>query len=310
MKLQTEVEIAKPDFRINFSDRGLIVGSCFADNVGNMLAELHFNVSPNPYGVMYNPISVANTVVNIKTCHRYEEKELVECDGLWHSFDHHGCFSDPNKENVLSSINCDLNNSFDYLVITLGTAWTFQFNGRTVANCHKLPSKMFTRQRLSIDEATTQLERIVEAYPLTKIIFTVSPIRHVKDGLAENSLSKSILRCAVANVCDKQPNCYYFPAFEIVNDQLRDYRFYKEDMIHPSQTAVEYILERFEETFFDDPTIEYAKTIRKINNAQSHKPLHPNSETFTKFKVYKDNLISEAKKKYPHLNQADLFTKL
>lgn len=308
MRLQTVVEIKRSLSTINFADRGLVVGSCFAQNIGKRLNNLAFDVAYNPFGVMYNPISVAQTIQNIKTKRQFTEADLIQHDGLWHSMDHHGEFSGSNQKEVLERINQTVKNEFDYIIVTLGTAWVYQFKGKVVANCHKIHPDRFTRKRLTVNESVEALEMIVNAYHNAKIILTLSPIRHIKDGAEENSLSKAILRCAIDEVCQKYKNCVYFPAFEIVNDQLRDYRFYDQDMLHPSQVAIEYVLQRFEEAFLDEETQKYVEQIEKLLQLVNHRPLQEDSESYANFVVNTKRKIDDAKKTYKHLEDLKIFS--
>lgn len=313
MKLQTLVDFnANNNFTFNYLNRGLIIGSCFAENIGNRLSGLGFNSVCNPFGVVYNPLSLARQVdrlMQISAGERYKDTDLVEFDGLWHSFDHHGSFSNSNKDAVLASINsCStINTKFDYIIITLGSAWVYCKDGEVVANCHKFPAKEFIRKRLSVAECVEALMRTISLYPDAKFVFTVSPIRHIKDGLAENSLSKATLRCAIGEICERHKNCIYFPSFEIVMDELRDYRFYAEDMLHPSKQSVNYIFDRFSEAFFDAPTKEYIAEIDALLNMHNHRPLHSDSSSYTKFKATTASKIEASKKKYPHLCDTKIF---
>lgn len=308
MNLQTLVEIKRSLSTINYADKGLVIGSCFAENIGNRMKSLAFDVAYNPFGVMYNPISVAQTIQNIKTKRQFSDADLIQYDGLWHSMNHHGCFSSSNQNTVLERVNKPLKNDFDYIIVTLGTAWVYQFNGKVVANCHKMPTGRFTRKRLSVNESVEALEVIVNAYPEAKIILTISPIRHTKDGAEENSLSKAILRCAIGEICERHKNCIYFPVFEIVNDQLRDYRFYCEDMIHPTKQAVEYILQRFDETFFDQETQKYVEQVEKLLQWVNHRPLHKDSQSYANFIHNTKSKIDDAKKTYKHLEDLKIFS--
>lgn len=308
MELQTFVDISKAENTINYQERGLIVGSCFADGVGRYFLQHGFDVTVNPLGTLYNPTSIADAVVNIATREKFDDHNLLQHDAMWHSMMHHGSFSCEDKNELLDKINVHVDNNFDYIVVTFGTAWVYQYKGRVVANCHKLPAKEFVRKRLSVDQVVIQIERMLEAFPQSKFLFTVSPIRHLKDGLVENSLSKAILRCAISEVVQRYKRCEYFPAFEIVNDQLRDYRFYKTDMVHVSDQAVDYILERFTDAFFDDQTKKYSKEVDKILLAINHKPLQANSQMYKKFIQTTFEKIEALKKTYKHLRDTKIFT--
>lgn len=207
-----------------------------------------FRLVENPSGVIFNPVSISRAYDDLVTQRRYTESDLVQHGALWHSMHHHGSFSAPNSLEVLHKINRDsLPMLYDYVIVTLGSAWIYEYRGEVVANCHKIPSSEFVRRRLTVSECVATLEPIARSG--AKVIVTVSPVRHIKDGLAENSLSKSILRVASAELAEVYENVHYFPSFEIVMDELRDYRYYSDDMLHPSAVAVEYIWQRFGETF-------------------------------------------------------------
>lgn len=284
MKLMTRVDEIDPGFKINYQGRGLVLGSCFAQNIGALMEQSLMRVRVNPYGVIYNPLSVVRALEKGETL----ENELVQHDGLWHSMLHHGSFSAPTAAETLLGVNEYVHqrvaSEYDYVVVTLGTAWIYRMGGEVVANCHKIPGREFTRERLSLDQTVSALERMMELCPGARFIFTVSPIRHLKDGLSENSASKATLRLAVDQVVARSDGrAAYFPSYEIMLDELRDYRFYNQDMTHPSPLAVEYILERFCETFMDDTTRQLVARAAKVRKAREHRPLHPQGEQYAKF---------------------------
>lgn len=307
MKLLTEVDIQPADYKINYAAQGLILGSCFADTIGGYLAALRIKVEANPFGVIYNPLSVLNTLQSIKNSRQYTQNDLVQHNGLWHSIAHHGSFSHPDPNMVLSRINRTYPKNFDYLIITLGTTWLYELGGEVVANCHKIPANQFSRRSMSYEQTVTTLNQIAETYPHAHKIFTVSPIRHIKDGLTQNSLSKAILRATIGEVVNSRLDCSYFPAFEIMIDQLRDYRFYGEDMLHPSNQAAEYIRQKFATTYFDTQTTRFADEISKILRSAQHRPLHPDTETYRNFQVALIDKIKSLAEQYPAADLSDLF---
>lgn len=257
LKLQTPVLVGRSRVEVSPDDKICVLGSCFADNIGEKMAELGFNACVNPFGTLYNPVSVCNSVSRLASGIPFTEDECVEMGsgaGLVCSFSHHTSFARSTAEEFLSHANTSLAaaskawNEAGKVIITLGTAWCFEYipTGEIVSNCLKIDQKLFLRKRLSVKETSVLLRNLVGRNPGKEFIFTVSPIRHLKDGAHGNQLSKSILILAVEDVCNTFPErCEYFPAYEILLDELRDYRFYAEDLVHPSQQAVSLIWNRF-----------------------------------------------------------------
>ncbi|MBR1517036.1 MAG: GSCFA domain-containing protein [Bacteroidales bacterium] len=287
--LQTVVAIDTPPFAINHDDRLLLLGSCFADNMGSRLQQAGFDVLCNPFGTLYNPLSIATCLLRAAAGDTMHDDDLVCHDGLWHSWLHHGSFSATDREGCLRKCNQSLATTARYfqecstVVITLGTAHVYELSQqpcRTVANCHRLPADTFCRRRLTIDECTAALASL----PLhgKRLIITVSPIRHMADGAHANQLSKATLLLAqqqYLNTIDHLPQrnrpsaAYYFPAYELLLDQLRDYRFYDRDMAHPSPLAVDIIWHHFQETFFDSVTQNSCRHHEKSIRQQQHRPI-------------------------------------
>ena len=257
LKLQTPVLVGRSRVEVSPDDKICVLGSCFADNIGDKMAELGFNACVNPFGTLYNPVSVCNSVSRLASGIPFTEDECVEMGsgaGLVCSFSHHTSFARSTAEEFLSHANTSLAaaskawNEAGKVIITLGTAWCFEYipTGEIVSNCLKIDQKLFRRKRLSVQETSVLLRNLVGRNPGKEFIFTVSPIRHMKDGAHGNQLSKSILILAVEDVCNAFPErCEYFPAYESLLDELRDYRFYAEDLVHPSQQAVSLIWNRF-----------------------------------------------------------------
>ena len=257
LKLQTPVLVGRSRVEVSPDDKICVLGSCFADNIGDKMAELGFNACVNPFGTLYNPVSVCNSVSRLASGIPFTEDECVEMGsgaGLVCSFSHHTSFARSTAEEFLDHANTSLAaaskawNEAGKVIITLGTAWCFEYipTGEIVSNCLKIDQKLFRRKRLSVQETSVLLRNLVGRNPGKEFIFTVSPIRHMKDGAHGNQLSKSILILAVEDVCNAFPErCEYFPAYEILLDELRDYRFYAEDLVHPSQQAVSLIWNRF-----------------------------------------------------------------
>ena len=282
MKLQTIVDIEPATWKIGYEDQILMLGSCFADSVGEQMLQRGLHVTVNPFGTLYNPLSIAQALTMIET------PELIEYEGLWHSMSHHGSFSRPTREEAEQAVRSSIEtmqralNEATVVIVTFGTAWVYEMNGEIVGNCHKLPESSFLRRRLSADEIVQTWQAIIAKYPDKHWLFTVSPIRHIKDGLHENQLSKATLLQAVEQLVQ---NSYpspatrrYFPSYEIMLDELRDYRFYADDLVHPSSLAINYVWERFEETFCTPQTRNEMNIRLKQYKQTQHRPLHPDAQ--------------------------------
>ena len=296
MNLQTPVISPKASFDITHRSTMLLFGSCFSENIGLKLRENKFRVNVNPFGVLYNPFSISSAINRLLDGHVFADKDFVCHNNSYHSFMHHGSFSNANIDDALSNINNEFGIASaqlvaaDFLLITFGTSYVFRWKetGEVVGNCHKIPATQFVRERLTIDEITLVwrklLERMLVANPHLKILFTVSPIRHFKDGAHQNQLSKSILHLSIDQLMQQFPaNAFYFPAYEIMMDQLRDYRFYTDDMLHPSQLAQNYIWKRFGASYFSKETQSIIDEWQRIHQSLSHKPNNTDSEAYQKF---------------------------
>ena len=281
MKLQTVVDIKPSEWQIGYEDRILMLGSCFADEMGEQMHRRGLHVTSNPFGTLYNPLSIAQAI-NLQI---FESSNLpmINHDGLWHSMAHHGAFSRPNKEDAEQAVRGSIEAMQNALaeatvvIVTFGSAWVYEMEGQIVANCHKMPESRFTRRRLSVDEIVEAWRPIVDRYPDKRWLFTVSPIRHIRDGLHENQLSKATLLMAVeqlASLEGRSGGVSYFPSYEIVLDELRDYRFYADDLVHPSSLAVNYIWERFTEVFCTPQTRNQMQIEFKRWKQDRHIPLH------------------------------------
>lgn len=278
MKLQTIVDIEPSAWKIGYEDRILMVGSCFSDEIGAQMQERYLNVTCNPFGTLYNPLSIAKALTMTDT------PELIEHDGLWHSMAHHGAFSRATKEEAEQAVRASIETmqkalrEASVVIVTFGTAWVYEMNGAIVGNCHKLPERCFNRRRLSVEEIVEAWKPILAQYPDKKWLFTVSPIRHIRDGLHENQISKATLLQAVEQlVLNSSPSPAtrrYFPSYEIMLDELRDYRFYADDLVHPSSLAVNYIWERFVDTFCTPQTKNELVLQHKRWKHEHHLPLH------------------------------------
>lgn len=316
LKFQTKVEIPKYKWQTGYKKLNLFMGSCFTQNVGNKMATLKYPVDINPFGILYNPESVANGLEILLGKKLFTKNKLVEYQGLWHSFSHHGSFSSTNTNECLEKINSRITTSTDslksagFLFLTFGTAWVYRYkkSGEIVANCHKIPNKEFSRERLSVAEIveryTELLTRIWSENGSVKVVFTVSPIRHWKDGAIENQRSKATLLLAVEQLIQTfgEQKCAYFPSYEIVMDELRDYRFYAEDMLHISDVALKYIWQLFEEALINADSRSISSEILKISNAKNHRAFNKNSKEYYNFLTQVLNKIIELEVKQPYLN--------
>ena len=294
MKLYTSVDIVPAVRQIGYGDKILLLGSCFADNIGAKFAEHYFQATINPFGTLYNPASIAAAITNVGN------SQLVEHNGLWHSMMHHGAFSGKDKEEVLT--RCEQSRALlqralmeaSTVVVTFGTAWVYEMEGKVVANCHKLPANRFTRRCLTVNEIVEMWQPIVASMPDKHWIFTVSPIRHVKDGLHANQISKAILLQAVDQLGQS-----YFPSYEIMMDELRDYRFYAEDMVHPSAVAVEYIWQRFVENYINKDTQTEMRVLNQLWRDNQHRMLHPDTDEARTFVQRLAERKAQLKQCYP-----------
>ncbi|MBE9467838.1 MAG: GSCFA domain-containing protein [Bacteroidetes bacterium] len=314
---RTNIEIPKSNSKIAYNSKTIFVGSCFTENIGNKLYELKFPVEINPFGIQYNPKSVKNSLSFLIDKKVFTQDDIHFTNEQWFSFYHHSKFSNSDKEKCLFKINekirqaAEFLENADTLFITFGTAWVYQLNEtkEIVSNCHKLPANQFNRFLLDVDDIYKDylilIKRLLELNNKLKIIFTVSPIRHLKDGAVGNQISKSTLILAVNKLKKHFSNVEYFPSYEIMMDDLRDYRFYADDMFHINETAINYIWQKFSETYFDDNTQDLIKKIKKIVKNKNHKPFNPKSQMYKDF--LKNNLeqINKLLHQYPYINLED-----
>lgn len=286
LKLQTPVEAGRSKVGVSLNDKIVILGSCFADNMGQKMVDLGFDVCLNPFGTLYNPVSVCNSVARLTSGIPFSKDECVQMGagaGLVCSFSHHTSFARRTEDEFLQVANASLKEASlrwkaaSKVIITLGTAWIYEYtrSGETVSNCLKIDAKEFTRRRLSVRETATLLMNMIARHPEKEFMFTVSPIRHFKDGAHGNQISKSTLLLALDEVLAKFPErCEYFPAYEIVLDELRDYRFYAADMIHPSDQAVDYLWSRFVRFAMPESELPALDARRRELLRSRHRPIN------------------------------------
>ncbi len=312
----TEVKIPNYGWDINHQNKIMLIGSCFAENIGKKLEESKFQVDQNPFGILYNPLSIAKSIRRLINPSPYCKEDLFFQNELWGSFDHHSRFSATSAEEALEKMNSRLETSHehlkksDYLVISFGTAWVYRLKGEKsiVSNCHKFPGADFERFRLDLDDIVHEyidlFHCVLKFNPNLKVLFTVSPIRHWKDGAIENQLSKSTLLLSVERIL-KKVNIHqhaYFPSYEIIMDELRDYRFYAPDLLHLNQSAINFIWEKFGEKMFSADTKKLINDVLKINKAIGHRPFNSGSEDYKKFLLYNLGEIERIIKIFPFLN--------
>lgn len=304
MKWFTPITIKEQKGYIEHNKPIMLMGSCFTDNIGARLYESKFDVDINPFGTLYNPLSLAHSIERLMEQHPFEAHELQQDGDLWYSYHHHGQFTHTSQQETLQHINSRYQHASEklsqcsLLIITMGTAYTFRLkdSNMVVANCHKQPAQLFTRTRLTVEEITERWHHTLtqlKAYaPQCKVLFTVSPIRHISDGLHDNMLSKSTLLLAIDKLCSEHPDvCSYFPSYEIMMDELRDYRFYNEDMVHPSPQAIQHIYQRLTDAYFTDETRRLAERCTKISRGLQHRPL--NGTSHNRYQEFARKLIAE-----------------
>ena len=308
MQFTTKIPIQKSSFPIDYDSKILLLGSCFAENMGEKFDYFKFQTTINPFGIIFNSVSIEKLIRRSIEKRKFTENDIFFHNDLWHCFEVHSELSNSDKDAFLESLN-DLIRSTNkhlsdstHIIITLGTSWVYRLrqaqsdSDGVVANCHKVLQKQFTKELLSILQIEESLESIISLVhsvnPNCKFIFTVSPVRHIKDGFVENTLSKAHLIAAIHSVLNRKfstslelttQNNIYFPAYEIMMDELRDYRFYTEDMLHPNQTAVDYIWIQFFENYISESQFGLMNHICSIQKGLKHRPFNPNTESHQKF---------------------------
>ena len=312
------------DFHLEFSpkpfetairhrDHLFLAGSCFTENIGAKLKQYKFSVLENPNGILFNPISIAKSVTSYLENKQYTQEDLFYQNETWNSWEHHSRFSHPDKKECLRMINASQTLAHDYLgsanwvMLTLGSAFVYELdNKQVVANCHKVPTDKFNKRLLSVEEVLSALDNVMHRLflfnPNLKIIFTISPVRHLRDGFIENNRSKAVLIQAVHHMINKFSKLFYFPAYELVIDDLRDYRFYAEDMVHPNYAATNYVWDKFVVSCIDEPSQKLMKEINEINAAKSHKVFNPSSEQHKKFLQINLDKVMKLKIAHPYID--------
>jgi hypothetical protein len=319
-KFRTEISLSQVNKQLSYRRNALMIGSCFTENIGNYLQEHYFSVLTNPCGILYNPSSIAKSIEFILDGKQLEPADLFFANGLWNNFQFHSRFSNPDPETALSGMNQSLSlaarklETASHLFLTFGTSWIYREKegNSIVGNCHKLPANRFIRERLSVEEMAEQwielLNRLFSTHADLSVVFTISPIRHLKDGSYQNQVSKSSLFLLVDRLLDYfgPEKTTYFPSYELVMDELRDYRFYATDMLHLSEMATEFVQEKFNELYLDPESKEINILVSKIIKSLNHKPFHNQDPSYQKML---SKLMEEAQalvSKYSAVNLNDL----
>ena len=311
MQFRTQIPIVKCDLPIDYNSQIMSLGSCFAENIGKKLDYFKFQNQVNPFGIIFNPISIEKLIERAINKIEFSESDIFFHNERWHCFDVHSDLSNSNKEELLASLN-DLIKSTNqqitestHVIITYGTSWVYRniVSYSIVANCHKVPQKQFKKELLSVAEIeksiANTLKLIHALNPNCTIIFTVSPVRHIKDGFVENQWSKANIISALHGTFDfRLSTINYFPSYEIMMDELRDYRFYAEDMLHPNQVAIDYIWKRFMETTISETAFPTMEEVERIQKSLSHKPFNPDSESHLKFESKVREKITKLESQY------------
>lgn len=314
MKLQTKIPLKRATKNlIDYQSNVLLLGSCFSENIGNQLNYFKFQSTQNPFGILFHPKAIENLITNTSNKKVYSSDDLIYQNEIWHSFDAHSSLSSASENELLNKLNVAISltnkkiKEASHIVITLGTSWVYRYieTDTIVANCHKIPQKKFLKELLSVSEISESLARSISLIKSLNsdaaVIFTVSPVRHLKDGFIENTQSKSHLIAAIHTLVNEQ-DVSYFPSYEIMMDELRDYRFYAEDMIHPNKTAINYIWRKFIDTWFSEETKSIMKEIDEIQKGLLHRPFHEDSKLHQQFLLKLEQKKSSLQERLPFIN--------
>jgi lysophospholipase L1-like esterase len=314
MKLQTAIPLKPQQHnQIDYNSKIVLIGSCFAENIGYKLDYFKFQNLQNPFGILFQPVAIENLITQAINEKKFTEEDIFFQNEQWHCFDAHSKLSAPSKEALIDNLNINIKlanqqiTQSTHVIITLGTAWVYRHleTDAVVANCHKVQQKQFVKELRSLDEISETLEAIASLIksvnPDVSIILTISPVRHLKDGFVENTQSKAHLISAIHQVVEPRNSLYYFPSYEIMMDELRDYRFYGEDMIHPSQTAIDYIWEKFKDVWISEEAHKTMEAVEVVQKGLRHKPFNVNSEGHQEFlKNLKENQL-KLQSQYSHI---------
>jgi len=319
MDFRTKIPLEKQSINlIDYKSKILMIGSCFVENIGDKLICFKFQNSINPFGILFHPKALETFVENAVSKKEFTEKDIFFHNERWHCFAAHSKLSNTSKETLLFELNSNIKSTNQqiqestHIIITLGTAWVYRCveTDTIVANCHKVPAIKFSKEMLSVEDVSQALQKIInlikEVNGKASVIFTVSPVRHIKDGFVENNLSKSHLIAAIHQVLNRQSSIinhqsFYFPSYEIMMDELRDYRFYNDDMIHPNKTAINYIWEKFKEVWISSEAFQTMVEVDTIQKGLQHKSFHPNSKSHQLFLQDLENKKAKLRAQFPHI---------
>jgi len=316
MEFKLDLDIKPSAEKLNLRDSVMLIGSCFTEHMAEKLRQYKFNVLENPHGILFNPQSISQSVTSYISKKKYQPENLFYHNELWASWEYHSRFSRPDQDEALKNMNRSQEEAHeflriaDWIMFTLGSAFVYQLeNGEVVANCHKVPNDKFQKRLLQVEEVLSVLDNLIHRLflfnPKLRIIFTISPVRHLRDGFVENNRSKAVLIQAAHHLINKFSKLYYFPAYELVIDDLRDYRFYAEDMVHPNYLATDYVWEKFSESFIDEQSKEIMKEVNSLNAAKKHKPFQPNSSMHQKFLLINLRKAESLQKAFPFLDLSE-----
>lgn len=323
MKFLLDINISEPPVKIDYRDGIMMIGSCFTEHIGDHLHELKFKVMQNPNGILFDSASVAGALISYIDNSEYGQDDLFFLNELWQSWQHHSRFSGTDKNEVLKNINASRESAHQFLknakwlIITLGSSFSYRLEGsKPVANCHRAPGNWFNKYMMRTEETITALDtciyRLFQFNPHLNILFTVSPVRHIRDGIIENNRSKARLLEAVHHLKDKFDRIFYFPAYELVIDVLRDYRFYDIDLVHPNYQATSYVLDQFMQHYVNDFSVGLSKEIDRIVIARRHKAFQPQTQAHRNFLKLNLEKVSSLRQQHPFLNlleEEDYFSK-
>jgi hypothetical protein len=316
MNFRTQIPISTSNHLIDYHSRVVSLGSCFAENIALKFDYFKFQNSVNPFGIIYNPVSIEKIIERVVQKNKFTEKDVFYHNDLWQCFEVHSEWSQPNQEAFLNTLNMLIDSTYleikeaSHVVITYGTSWIYKSiaSQSIVANCHKVPQKAFQKELLSIEIIEESIQNTIALIqsinPKVQFIFTISPVRHLKDGFVENQRSKAHLIAAIHQVLQVPPSGAegaYFPSYEITMDELRDYRFYSEDMLHPNQIAIDYIWERFVQSHISEDAYSLMEEVSGIQKSLLHKPFNPESEIHQTFVKQLQQKINQIQKKYPFI---------
>ncbi len=313
MEFRTNFKIQPGEPKIDYSSSIFLIGSCFVDNIGEKLEQAKLKNLRNPFGIFYHPAAIENFFSRVVYERTYTGEEVFNHNERWHCYEAHSVLSNPNRDKLVEDLNENLRDTREFLehathvIITLGTAFGYRLKetGSFVANCHKVPQAQFEKELMPVGEVQARLQNCIELIktvnPATTIIFTLSPVRHIKDGVVENQRSKSHLLAATGDLVENMKGIAYFPSYEIVMDDLRDYRFYDKDMLHPNSIAIDYIWNKFKEVWLSNDAIEVLKEINSIQQGLDHRPFNPESNAHQKFLFRLNERMETLKKTYPQI---------